>query len=62
MYCTSTDDTGTGTKGTDSALVLMVAAAATPTLLNLPLTHPLHYTTLTHSAHYSTEQQSFTTT
>ena len=31
---------------TAHALVLMVAAAATSTLLNLPHTHPLHYTTL----------------
>ena len=63
MYCTSTDDTGTGTEGTDSACTGAYGSSSSNIHSFKFAPHPpttLHYTT--HSAHYSTEQQSFTTT
>ena len=59
MYCTSTDDTGTGTKGTDSACTGAYGSSSSnihsfkfaphpPTTLHYPLSPLQHRTTVIH--------------
>ena len=46
MYCTSTDDTGTGTKGTDSACTGAYGSSSSNTHSFKICPSPTHYTTL----------------